>query len=150
VCANDSGCSGAALTRGRCEGGEDISAICRVFPFWFCPNYFQYANNADALPLDQHTLIALIAPRRVMVGGAELDVWADNDSQFLSLAAASAAWKLYGKQGLITPPSLPRVGECRTEGELGFHLRPGKHFFSRSDWLVYMGVLQDAYEMAKS
>ena len=145
ACANDSGCSGAAISRGCCEGGEDVAAICRVFPHWFCPNYLQYANNVEALPLDQHALIALIAPRRVMVGGAELDVWADNTSQFLSLAAASPVWELYGKAGLITPPTLPSVGERRTDGELGFHLRPGKHFFSRSDWLVYMDVLQSAH-----
>ena len=146
-CANNSGCSGAALARGCTEQAESVAAICAHFPYWFCPNYLQYAPDPTQLPLDQHALIALIAPRRVMVGAALLDVWADTNNQFLSLAAASPVWRLYGKQGLIAPDALPALGDEYIEGELGFHLRDGKHFFSRTDWLVYMKVLRRAYSL---
>jgi hypothetical protein len=76
------------------------------------------------------------------VGGALDDVWADNDSQFLSCAKASKVWKLYGKDGLISPDRLPICGDVFTDGEVGFHLRSGKHFQSREDWNVYMSALK--------
>ena len=73
--SNDSGCSGAALARGT--RGETVRDICQKFPFWFCENYLQYVDNENSLPFDQHDLIAAIAPRRVLIGSASEDTWAD-------------------------------------------------------------------------
>lgn len=141
TCPNNSGCSGVALSRGCSDKGEKVADICRTFPYWFCPNYQKYANNEDKLPFDQHCLVALVAPRLVFVGGADEDAWADNDSQFLSCAAASTVWKLYGKDGLICPDSLPVCPTVWTDGDVGFHLRPGTHYQSREDWGVYISAL---------
>ena len=140
ACANNSGCSGAALARGRGNGGESIRDICSRFPYWFCPKYLEYVDKEKEMPFDQHCLIALIAPRRVYIGGAMQDVWADNDNQFLSCVAASEVWELYGRKGVIVKDRLPVVGDIFIDGEVGFHLRDGKHFFSRSDWLVYLAA----------
>ena len=137
-CANDSGCSGAALSRCASEKGEKIADICARFPYWFAPNYYQYVNNESALPFDQHCLIAMLAPRGAYVGGALEDVWADNDNQFLSCVAASKVWALYEKEGIVTPDKMPECGDTLVEGNVGFHLRAGKHYHSRTDWLVYM------------
>ncbi len=142
VCANNSGCSGAALARGRGKGGESIRDICVKFPYWFCPKYLEYADKEKGLPFDQHCLIALIAPRRVYIGGAIQDVWADNDNQFLSCVAASEAWGVYDRKGVIAKDRLPVVGDIFIDGEVGFYLREGKHFFSRSDWLVYLAAVK--------
>ena len=142
VCSNNSGCSGAAISRGCSEAGEHIRNIMNSFSYWFCPNYKKYVDNEQALPFDQHCLLALVAPRGVYIGGALEDVWADNDSQFLSCVAASKVWELYGKQGIISPDKLPECGDTLTEGDVGFHLRAGKHYHSRTDWLVYMDAVK--------
>ncbi len=147
VCSNDSGCSGAALSRGHCEGAEHIKDILDGVSYWFCPNYFKYYEREDELPFDQHCLISLIAPRNVYVGGAIQDIWADNDNQFLSCAAASKVWELYGKKGLITPDRLPVCYDTLTDGEVGFHLRAGSHYHSRTDWLIYMDAVKKAFKL---
>lgn len=138
VCSNNSGCSGAAIARGCSKQGEHIRNILGTFPYWFCPNYTKYIDKEQELPFDQHCLIALVAPRGVYIGGALQDVWADNDSQFLSCVAASKAWNLYGKAGIITPDKLFECGDTLIQGDVGFHLRSGKHYHSRTDWLIYM------------
>jgi hypothetical protein len=142
VCANDSGCSGAALSRGRCDGGESIKTIYERFPYWFCPNYKQYVENETNMPFDQHCLLSLVAPRVAYVGGAIEDVWADNENQFLNCVASSKVWALYDKKGVIAPDRLPVCGDVFTDGEVGFHLRSGKHYLSRTDWLVYISAIK--------
>jgi hypothetical protein len=142
VCSNNSGCSGVGLSRGVCDAGEKVGRICNVFPYWFAPNYQQYANNEGALPFDQHCLVAMVAPRAVFVGAAIEDVWADTDNQFLSCVAASSVWGMYGSKGFIVPDKMPELGDTFTDGDVGFHLRAGKHFHSRTDWLVYMDAVK--------
>ena len=136
VISNDSGCSGAAITRGK--AGESLARITDVFPFWFCENYFQYANREDALPIDHHQLIGLMAPRFVCVGSASEDTWADPESEFLACCAATAAYDARALTGLVTADRLPHVGEALQEGHIGYHLRQGAHFLSRADWARYM------------
>ena len=52
--------------------------------------------------------------------------------------AASEAWSLLGETGLVAKDALPNVGNCFPEGKVGYHLRSGSHFFSRTDWLHHM------------
>ena len=145
TCVNQSGCSGAALSRGLGKGCESIRDIYERFPFWFCPNYEKYMDNEDKLPFDQHCLMALVAPRYVYVGAALEDVWADNDNQFLSCLASSCVWDLYGKRGFVTPDTMPKCGDILKEGEIAFHLRSGTHFYGRTDWVLYMDALKDFF-----
>ena len=126
--SNDSGCSGAALARGT--RGERVGNICENFPFWFCENYLQYVGNEEAMPFDQHDLIAAAAPRRVLVGSASEDTWADPISEQLACVAASEAFP----NGFAAPDRPAKVGEAFLEGDVGYHLRRGRHYFSRADW----------------
>ncbi len=148
TCSNNSGCCGAAISRGKIDKNESIEDITRVFPWWFSEKFLKYVKNEDALPFDQHLLMALIAPRYLMVGAAVEDVWADNDGQLLSCRLASYAWTLYGKDGFVDSGS-----DTSIDGEVGYHLREGTHFMSRYDWNVYMKkfkqILGDKYELKK-
>lgn len=146
TCVNESGQSGASISRGKTEKNENIKKITDAFPFWFCENYFKYIDKENDLPFDQHMLLALAAPRYVMIGGAIKDVWADNEGQFLSCYLASDIWKLYGKRGLICENKLPCVNEKLLDGEICFHLRDGEHFLSRYDWNVYMAKFREIIE----
>lgn len=138
VGVNNSGCSGAAISRYSNLKGEHLRDICRNFPYWFCPNYMQYMDKEEKLPFDQHCLVALVAPRLACIGAAVEDVWADTDNQFLAGVAASPVWELYGEKGLVCEDRMPEVGDAWLDGGVEFHLRAGTHFQSRFDWQMYM------------
>ena len=126
--SNNSGCSGDALARGT--NGERVADICKNFPFWFCENYKEYCNNEENMPFDQHYLLASIAPRNVLVGSAAEDAWADPVSQFLCCVAAGKAFE----KEFSCENRLPKIDDKYLQGDLGFHMRKGKHYFSRKDW----------------
>ncbi|MDD3243666.1 MAG: hypothetical protein PHD32_08095 [Eubacteriales bacterium] len=136
VISNDSGCSGAALSRGK--NGERIADICRVFPYWFAPEYAQYAGREAELPFDQHWLLALAAPRRLYVASARGDDWADPQSEYLGLLAAGSCF------GETLPEVFPDVDRPVFGEKLGYHVRSGLHYLSRYDWQQYMAFLKKA------
>ena len=140
VIANESGCSGGAVTRGK--QGERIADITRVFPFWFCENYRKYAGKEEELPFDQHFLLALIAPRKLYICDAQEDIWADPAAEFLSCRLASPVYELYGKQGLMAETEAPVLNKGYHAGEIGYHLRAGCHYLSRQDWQQFMAFLK--------
>ena len=126
--SNNSGCSGAAITRKK--QGENIRDIYKTFPFWFCENYKKYIDNEDTMPFDQHYLLASIAPRFVCVGSASDDLWADPLSEQLCCLAASPAFE----KGFISNGEFAEIGQDFFVGDIGYHLRKGLHYFSRDDW----------------
>ena len=128
VYSNDSGCSGAAITRGK--RGETVADICDSFSYWFCESYRKYIRAEEKMPFDQHFLVASISPRKVMIGSAHEDIWADPLCEQLCCFAASPAFK----NGFVCPDRVADVGEVFLDGDIGYHLRHGKHFFSREDW----------------
>ncbi|MDO4618567.1 MAG: acetylxylan esterase [Clostridia bacterium] len=134
--SNDSGCTGAALSRGK--KGETVQLINETFPFWFAENYKKYSDNEDKLPLDQHYLIASIAPRPVYVASAKEDLWADPISEMLTLVAASEMYEKMGLSGFVCADKLPEAGDKYHEGNLGYHMRDGRHYLSRTDWNYVM------------
>lgn len=140
VVSNDSGGSGAAITRGKT--GEHVEQICHYFDYWFCDHYQDYIECEEKMPFDQHFLLAAIAPRYVYICSASEDEWADPYSEYLCCAAAAPAYRLLGKKGFICPDRLPEPGETFAEGEIGYHLRPGPHYLSRYDWNKVMDFIE--------
>ena len=138
--SNDSGCSGAALSRDN--DGETIRRIYEAFPHWFCENYAKYVDNEEALPFDQHYLLAANAPHRVYVASAADDWWANPKNEYLSCVAANRFFKEQGLSGFVHPNRLPKVGEFLGEGHIGYHMRSGKHYLSREDWKYFMVYLE--------
>jgi hypothetical protein len=134
VISNQSGCGGAALSKR--VFGETVALINKRFPFWFCEKFHTYDDREEDLPVDQHLLLASIAPRPVHVGSASGDGWADPRGEFLSVVQAEPAFALFGPTGLTTqefPPINRVVGE-----QLSYHCRSGQHALADYDWMVYL------------
>lgn len=143
--SNESGCGGAALTRR--EFGETIGAITSKFPHWFCPRFAEYAARADALPVDQHMLLGLLAPRPLYVASAADDLWADPKGEYLSVYHAAPVYRLFG-YGTVTVPEPPPVG-THVGNRISYHCRSGGHDITRFDWERYLRFLRRELEVTR-
>ncbi|MHC1764404.1 MAG: family 16 glycoside hydrolase [Verrucomicrobiia bacterium] len=134
VISNNSGEGGASLARRRF--GETIKHLVDAVPYWFCPRYRDYAERENALPVDAHMLIALMAPRPVYVASAAKDLWADPRGEFLAAKNAEPVYRLFGLGGLgvdqMPAPDRP-VGD-----RIGYHVRSGDHDVTAYDWDQYL------------
>ncbi len=135
VVAHQSGTGGASLSRDKT--GEGLDSISKNYPHWFLPKFATYAQNKAALPLDQHFLLALMAPRPMFLGNARRDVWSDPNGAFRAAQAASAAYRLYGRKGLRQKT----LKDYEPAADIAFWLRPGTHGVVKEDWPSFLEFL---------
>jgi hypothetical protein len=135
VISNNSGCTGAALSRRKV--GERFDILIRIRSYWYAPNFSKYDNKEEELVVDQHQLIALVAPRPVYVASADKDLNADPEGEFLGLYYGSEVYQLFNMKGL-EDKQMPKVNTPIISGQAGYHLREGKHEITAYDWTQYL------------
>lgn len=134
VVSNNSGEGGASLSRRTF--GERVRHLNASFPHWFNGNFKRYDDREHELPVDQHLLLALVAPRPLYVASATEDLWADPRGEWSSTVQASPVYRLLGREGMPAA-GMPAPGEP-VMGTIGYHLRAGKHDVTRYDWERFM------------
>ena len=131
---HQAGCGGTAPSRSKV--GESVRRINTAFPHWFDGEFKEFNDRPDRLPFDQHCLVALVAPRPVLLGNAEEDTWANPAGQFDVLRAAEPVYRLLGVRG-VGADRVPESGRL-LDGSLGYFIRPGKHSMTKGDWLIFL------------
>jgi len=121
TCPNGSGCGGAGSYRVLGEKCEDIAAITKSFPFWFHPRFREFVGHVDQLPLDQHFVRALVAPRAQLSTDALGDIWANPMGTQVSYLAAKQVYDFLG-----------------AGNKIGIHYRQGKHEQNAEDWAALL------------
>lgn len=144
VISNDSGNTGASLSRGN--HGETICTINQGMPHWFCSKYKSYGKNENALPVDQNLLLASIAPRKLYIANAEDDLWADPQGAFNALQSAKKAFALYYDEVLSDgQQSYPAVNTAFFCESMGIHVRSGWHDIQAEDWKFYLEYMENFF-----
>jgi hypothetical protein len=135
VIANCSGRSGASLARRNF--GETVEHMVEAFPYQFALNYQPYGKNTDKLPVDTHELLALIAPRPVLLGTGSLDTWSDPRGELLAAVAADPVFRLLGTDGLGGATEMPPLDQPILH-RIGFLYRTGEHQITPYAWDVFL------------
>ena len=131
---HQAGCGGSAPSRGRI--GESVKQINDRFPHWFADAFKDFNESPQRLPFDQHALVALCAPRPVLLSNATEDSWANPEGQFEVLRAADPVYRLLGVEGLGAA-ELPPVGKL-LDSRLGYFIRLGRHSTTAVDWAAFL------------
>jgi len=140
VIAHQSGTGGASLLKD--ENGESIAQITASYPHWFNNRFAGFADNTNSLPIDSHALLALVAPRPILLGNARRDVWSDPNGAFLAAQAASDIYQQMGVEGL----EQSSLSEFNPEANLSFWMRPGTHGVVEEDWPSFLQFLDNQFK----
>ncbi|MEX0646114.1 MAG: hypothetical protein WD076_12440, partial [Parvularculaceae bacterium] len=143
VVAHQSGTGGASLNKEKV--GESLKSITSQYPHWFAKSYEEFAGREEAMSVDQHGLLALIAPRPVLLGNARRDVWSDPSGAFRAAEGASPVYELYGVAGLEQKRMTPFMPTAK----LSFWIRPGTHGVVKEDWPAFLEFL-DAHRKSET
>jgi hypothetical protein len=134
VIASCSGEGGAALSRR--DYGENLDNMTTKYLYQFAEGFGRYHKHWSDLPVDAHMLIALIAPRPLLLNTGSEDQWSDPRGEFLAAQAASPVYALLGKRGLAGLPQ-PAL-DVPLLRDLAFHEHTGRHAILATDWRIFV------------
>ena len=143
VCSIVSGEMGAALIRR--DWGETLDDMAQNFPWQFAGNLQKWVGRWNDLPVDQHMLIALCAPRPVYVNGGLTDQWSDPKGEALAVIAAGPVYRLLGAKDLGIA-EVPPLDKPIATGSLGFHYHSGGHTTVPADWKAFLEFAQRHFD----
>lgn len=126
----------------RREYGETLHNMCKFLPTWVCRNASKHAKNVHEMPVDQHSLMATMAPRPFYVATAQHDLWADQKGQWIGTYNAAPAYKLYGRNVKFSSHEQPTINQPIIESAIGFHVRSGTHGLPLYDWEQSMKFIE--------
>ncbi len=133
---HQAGCGGTAPSRSHNPKAETIKQINTTFPYWFDGVFKQFNDQPERLPFDQNCLVALCAPRSLLISAATEDQHANPAGQFDVAKAADPVYRLLGAGGLDADQMPP--ADTLVKSRLGFYLRSGKHATTPADWTVFL------------
>ena len=126
----------------RREFGETLHNMCKYLPTWVCRNANKYARNVHDMPVDQHSLLATMAPRPFYVSTAQHDLWADQKGQWIGTYNAAPAYRLYKRDVKFSSPEQPTINQPIIESAIGYHVRSGTHGLPLYDWEQSMQFIE--------
>lgn len=122
--------------------GESLDNMLAWLPRWLGRNAAKYQGKTEDLPVDQHMLLACLAPRPVYVATAQHDLWADPMGQWLSAYHAAPIYQLYGKESIFSSAAQPAINTPIIKSPVGHHLRSGFHGLQQYDWERFMEFME--------
>jgi hypothetical protein len=141
VIASCGGEGGAALSHR--DYGETIAHLTAPsrYPYQFAANYAKWGGFPDKAPMDANMLLALIAPRPVLLQTGSTDNWSDPKGEFLAAVAAGPVYKLLGKQDLGTD-AWPAAKVPLYSNGLNYYMHDGGHGMVPTDYDIYVQFLK--------
>ena len=140
VLASCSGEGGAAISRRNY--GETVAHLTEGtrYPYQFAANYGNYGADVTKLPVDAHMLVALIAPRPLLLQTGTTDNWSDPKGEFLAAMEGGKVYRLLGKDDLgvteLPDPDQPILNT------LGYFMHEGGHGTIPLDWEIYLQFMK--------
>lgn len=132
--SHQSGTGGASINRGK--KGETVTQIIESYPHWFAPAYAKYDSDAP-IEVEQHHLLALIAPKPILLGNAKRDVWSDPEGAYYAARGADSIYELYGTEGL----TVDKLNKFDPEAAISYWIRGGTHGIVKEDWPAFLDFL---------
>ncbi len=148
VIPHQAGCGGSAPSRRKNPKGEPVTRINQNFPHWFDEIFHECGGHEEKLPFDQHCLIALCAPRAVLLTNGDEDQWADPPGQLEMLRAAAPVYRLLGCEGLPASAGEPENGRM-IGAELSYYVRHAPHLVDKEYWATFMDFADRIFGTAK-
>ena len=140
VIPNVSGTCGAAMSRNNHK--EQIADLNANFRWWMSDTFKTYNDRVDELPVDQHGLIACVAPRKIYISSAETDTSNDSQGTWNALMLSRDAYRLYGLEVIEDAPvEQPHAGEHVFSESMAYHMRIGSHGITPEDWALYFDYM---------